>query len=75
MKQRTQFPWLVFLGVALIAGMVLGFDFGASQTLLVVLLVIGGLAFGTMALWRYASTRATGDEWWQDESFTDWRGY
>jgi hypothetical protein len=75
MKQNRQFPWLVFVGAAIVASVVLGVDFGVSRTLVIAVALIGGLIFGSMALWKYANVLATGDDWWLDDRCSGWRGY
>jgi hypothetical protein len=75
MKQNRRFPWLVFVGATITVSVVLGVDFGIPRTIIIVIALIGGLIFGSMALWKYANAHATGDEWWQDDSCSGWRGY
>lgn len=75
MRQYRRFPWLVFVGAAIAAGTVLGVDVGIPPAVLIIILVIGSLILGSMALWNLANVNATGNEWWQDDSCSGWRGY
>ena len=75
MRQNRSFPWLVFVGAAIVVSIVLGIDFGVSRTLIIAIALIGGLIFSSMVLWKYAKVHAIGDEWWQDDSCSGWRGY
>jgi hypothetical protein len=75
MKQHRRFPRLVFVGAVTIVSTVLSIDFGFSQTITIATGIIGGLIFASMALWKHANAGATGDEWWQDDSCSGWRGY
>lgn len=75
MKQDKRFPWLAFIGVASIGGMIVALEFGVSQTLVIVIALLVGLIIGAMTLWHHANANATGDEWWQDDSCSGWRGY
>ena len=75
MRQNRSFPWLVFVGAAIVVSIVIGIDFGVSRTLIILIALIGGLVVGSMALWKYANAHATGNEWWQDDNCSGWRGY
>lgn len=75
MKTQKPFPWRAYLGGALVVGMMIGLYSGISSTVLIVAAVIGGLLLGWMALWQHANANARGDEWWQDDSASGWRGY
>ena len=46
-----------------------------SMDLGVTVAIIASLVLGTMAVWMNANARARGDEWWQDDHSSGWRGY
>jgi hypothetical protein len=48
---------------------------GLPQSLLLVVLVIGSILLGSMALWQHANDHATGSDWWQDDSCSGWCGF
>lgn len=75
MKKSQSFWRLILVGSIPIVVIVLGdsFDFPSRFTIPVV--VVAALIFSSMALWMHANTNATGDEWWQDNSSSGWRGY
>ncbi len=68
--------WLLFLiGGAMLVTLALGIVFQLSTVLITVLLLVLGLIFATVWLWYQANLRASGDEWWQDDEASGWRGY
>jgi ABC-type dipeptide/oligopeptide/nickel transport system permease component len=71
--QRWWLP-ISFIGIISLI-FVLGSQFDLPQRLTLPLIVVTLLAFGTMAVWMRANTNATGEEWWQDDSSSGWRGY
>jgi hypothetical protein len=74
MSPRKRFPRLAFFGAALLVATVGGAIMGLPQTILVAVLVIGSILLVSMALWQHANAHATGSEWWQDDSYSGWRG-
>lgn len=75
MRHPRSFPRLTFACAVMIASAVVSLALGLSHTLIVVMLTTGGLVCAAMALWQHANTNAVGDEWWQDDSCSGWRGY
>jgi hypothetical protein len=78
MKQsvKPQRWWLLFLvGGVIPLTLILGSQFDIPQRFTIPILVIAALAFGAMWIWMHANANATGDEWWQDNSSSGWRGY
>ncbi len=65
---------LTVLGAILLFAMVLDL-FGVSHAALVVLATVAVIVLGAAALWSHATAVATGDEWWQDDDASGWRGY
>ena len=75
-KQHQSQGWLlVFIGGLFPLLLVLGTQFHLPELLLVPLLVVIALVFASMAVWMRANAHATGEEWWQDDSCSGWRGY
>jgi hypothetical protein len=82
MNQTTQQPtkhqrwWMVvsFIGVIALT-LVLGTVFNIPQRFTLPIIMIVVLVGGTMTVWMRANTNATGEEWWQDDSSSGWRGY
>lgn len=78
MKTKTRWKkyWpLILVGGMIPAVVVLSIYFDFPQTVTILLLIILGLIFGSMALWSYANRDANGSEWWQDDNASGWRGY
>lgn len=78
MNQSTKHQrwWLlVIVGAIIPLTMILGSQFGVPQRITLPILVVTALVFGSMAIWMRANANATGDEWWQDNSSSGWRGY
>jgi len=68
--------WLLFLiGGAMLVTLALGIVFQLSTVLITVLLLVLGMILAAMWLWYQANRRASGDEWWQDDEASGWRGY
>lgn len=72
-KQRW---WLLILigGIVPIT-LILGNVYDISNRLIIGIVVITTLIFASMWLWMHANANANGDEWWQDDSASGWRGY
>ena len=78
MKQaaKPQRWWLLIsVGSIIPLTLILGNQFDLPQKFTIVIVVVAVLVFGSMALWMRANANATGDEWWQDDSSSGWRGY
>ena len=78
MKQaaKPQRWWLLISVWSIIPlTLILGNQFDLPKKFTIVIVVVAVLVFGSMALWMRANANATGDEWWQDDSSSGWRGY
>ena len=78
MKQATKqrHAWLlVLLGGIIPLTLILGNQFNIPQRFIIPIVVVVALVFGAWALWMRANTNASGNEWWQDDSSSGWRGY
>ena len=66
---------LVLIIGAIPASLLLENYFGVPASVSIPLLVILALFLGTMALWSFANRKKHGDEWWEDDNASGWRGY
>lgn len=73
-KRRDNTSILLIAGSIPVA-VLLGSYFKLSETAIVIYVVIAALILGSMLLWSHANNRPTGEEWWQDDSCSGWRGY
>lgn len=73
-RRNTRF-FLFVIGGAIPLTLILGLVFDLATTLITVLLIVEGLTFMATWLWYQANHRATGEEWWQDDHASGWRGY
>lgn len=74
-RRRTGW-WKVSLAIGIVPltiGLVLSSVLPLEFAVIIVMGTI--LVSGTMAIWMHASEQATGDEWWQDDDCSGWRGY
>lgn len=74
-KNRTRRFLLFLVGGAMPVTLTLGIIFQLSTVLITALLLAIGMIFAAMWLWHQANLRARGDEWWQDDEASGWRGY
>lgn len=74
-KNRTLRFFLFLVGGAMPFTLILGLIFRLSTVLITVLLIVLGMILAAMWLWYQANLRASGDEWWQDDEASGWRGY
>lgn len=74
-KQRNTRFLLFIMGGAICLTLALGLGFQLAITLITVLLIVEGLIFAALGLWHQANRQATGDEWWQDDEASGWRGH
>jgi hypothetical protein len=77
---KTKTAWKKHLPLIVVGGLVptvivLSIYFDIPQIVMIPLLIILGLIFGSMALWAFANRNANGSEWWQDDNASGWRGY
>lgn len=75
-KTAQKNAWILYLmGGSIPLAWILGAFFNLPQALVVAYVVIMGLVLVAAAIWHHANQNATGDEWWQDDSASGWRGY
>lgn len=74
-KKRQHWWLLVVVGGIILLTIILGNEFDIPQRITIPIVVVGALVFGAMAIWMRANANATGEEWWQDDSSSGWRGY
>lgn len=72
---RRRYMALVLISGAIPSTIILCSYFGLSESVSVPLIVVLGLAIGTIAIWANANRHVNGSEWWQDDSTSGWRGY
>ncbi|MBK8903616.1 MAG: hypothetical protein IPM53_20705 [Anaerolineaceae bacterium] len=66
---------LFLVGGAMPVTLTIGIIFHLPPSLLTVVILVLGLILAAMWLWYQANLHATGDEWWQDDQASGWRGY
>lgn len=66
---------LFLLGTTILLTLISGLVFNLTLSLMIVLLVVQSLVLAAVWLWHQANWQATGDEWWQDDDASGWRGY
>lgn len=75
-KNSQKNSWLLILmGGSIPVAFILGAILNISQDIVVIYVVIMALLSGATAIWQHANQNASGDEWWQDDSASGWRGY
>lgn len=75
-KQQKNHSWpLILVGGLFPLLLLLNAQLHLPQQILIPGLVIIAFIFCSMAVWLHANAHATGDEWWQDDSCSGWRGY
>ena len=74
-ENRKRRWFLFFIGGAMLVTLALGIIFQLSLVLITVLLLFLGMIFAAVWLWYQANLQASGDEWWQDDEASGWRGY
>ncbi|MCA9917948.1 MAG: hypothetical protein KC445_08355 [Anaerolineales bacterium] len=73
-KRNMRFLLVCIAGImalTLTAGLTLRLDI----TAITILLIFQGLIFAAIWLWHHANRHTTGQEWWQDNEASGWRGY
>lgn len=75
MNKRKSVPLLILVGNSIPVVIILANYYQIPQDFTVIFLIITSLIFGAMALWSHANAHATGNEWWQDDQCSGWRGY
>lgn len=74
-SNRTRRFLLFLVGGAMPVVLTLGLIFRLSTIFITAFLLILGVIFAAMWLWYQANLRASGEEWWQDDEASGWRGY
>lgn len=69
---RSYLPYVIG---SILTGIVLSVYFNLSPTIIIILTVVGMIVVSSMLLWANANSHASGDEWWQDDNCSGWRGY
>lgn len=73
---RTKHGWTqVLIGGLFLLSLLLGSQFHVPLRFLIPVLFGLALTFIYLLVWTRANAHATGDEWWQDDSSSGWRGY
>ena len=74
-SRRKSSILLVLIVGAIAAIILLGHYFGLAQSASIPVIVILVLFCGVVALWSHANRHTDGDQWWEDDSASGWRGY
>lgn len=77
MKTTKKQPWwlLIPVGGFVPLTLILGNEYDVSTRITIPIIVISTFMFSYMWIWMRANANATGDEWWQDDNASGWRGY
>ena len=73
--KRQRWWLLILMGASIPVTVVLGNLFNIPQRITALIIVAAALGFGATSVWMRANAIATGEEWWQDDSASGWRGY
>lgn len=73
-RLKTSF-FLILVGAAIPLTLVLSNYINIPTAFTIIAVIILGITFCSMALWAFANRKATGSEWWQDDTASGWRGY
>lgn len=74
--QKHQQAWLLILvGGIIPLTLLLGNEFDIPQKFVILIVLVTAFIFGAMTIWIHANSNASGDEWWQDDRSSGWRGY
>ena len=73
----TRQRWWVLglIGGIIPLSIVLSLADSISPEVAVTVSIVAALVLGAMAVWMHANANAHGDEWWQDDQSSGWRGY
>ena len=66
---------LTLIGISIPLALILGSYLGIPQRITIPYAVLATLVASSISLWTYANKDAEGDEWWQDDDASGWRGY
>ncbi len=75
MKKDNSLFFLTIIGGAILAVIMLSIYYSIPIQIVSIFATISSLIFGAMIIWNKANARATGEEWWQDDHCSGWRGY
>ena len=74
--EKKQSWWLViFVGGIIPLTLILGSAYNLADRVVIPIVIIALFLFGSMWMWMHANATAKGDEWWQDDHTSGWRGY
>ena len=65
----------ILLGAMVPVSILLGSYYHISLAVILIIAVVSGLLCASSTLWAFANEKATGNEWWQDDDASGWRGY
>ncbi|QPC83372.1 hypothetical protein G4Y79_03045 [Phototrophicus methaneseepsis] len=76
-KPINKQPWwlLIVVGGMIPLTLTLARTLSLPLPITITIILVTALIFGAMALWLHANAQAIGDEWWQDDHASGWRGY
>jgi len=73
-KEKSSF-FLTIVGGSIPVVILLSNYYAISIEVIIIFITIASLIFGSMIMWNNANAHAMGDEWWQDDRCSGWRGY
>lgn len=73
-RHTDQFLLTLLAGIIPLA-VILGDYFEISSAVIITMVTVASLVFGWLLIWVHANQHATGQEWWQDDECSGWRGY
>ncbi|MCI0711278.1 MAG: hypothetical protein L0154_14065 [Chloroflexi bacterium] len=75
-RGKRQRWWVLgMIGGIIPLSIVLSMTDSISPEVAVTVAIVAALVLGAMAVWMNANSHARGDEWWQDDHSSGWRGY
>ena len=72
--QNNNLFMIFLLGGAFLLTLTVAVLFHLYTGMTTILVLVLGIVLASMALWYRANQNADGDEWWQDDDATGWRG-
>ncbi len=75
MKKEKFTFFLTIVGGSIPVVILLSTYYAIPAEVIITFITIASLIFGSMIIWNNANAHATGDEWWQDDRCSGWRGY
>jgi hypothetical protein len=73
--KRQRWWVLGLIGGIIPLAIVLSLAHSISPDVAVTVAIVAALALGALGIWMNANAQAQGDEWWQDDHSSGWRGY